>query len=99
MYRLGILSASWDDSLQGWDEILAWDTRNETSYEETLHVAIASNCAYYVLFYDLCVMLLLFSDLSWDSLRMEMGWDGLVLSGWMNLLFHVSKCLILALSP
>lgn len=25
----------------------AWDTRNETSYEETLHV-VAFNCAYYV---------------------------------------------------
>ena len=26
---------------------------------------------------------------------LEMGWDGLVLSGWMNLLFHVSKCFLL----
>ncbi|KAJ9486377.1 hypothetical protein VN97_g6965 [Penicillium thymicola] len=52
------MCTDWGSSLQGWDEILAWDTRNETSYEETLHVAIASNCAYYDLFYDLCLMLL-----------------------------------------
>jgi hypothetical protein len=66
-----------------------WDMRNETSYEETLHV-VAFNCAYYDLFYELCFMYLAI----WAGIVsgiLEMGWDGLVLSG-MNLLFHVSKC-------
>lgn len=49
--------------------------RNETSYEETLHV-VAFNCAYYDLFYEL--LLYVFSDLGWDSVRHSgngMGWS------------------------
>lgn len=93
MYRLGILSASWD-------EILAWDTRNETSYEETLHVAIAFNCAYYDLFYDLCFYVILFSDLSWDSLRHRgngMGWSRAF--GLDELTFSCFNCFLLAPCP
>lgn len=47
------LGFSLQDGIRSW----VWDTRNETSYEETLHVAIAFNCAYYDLFYDLCFVL------------------------------------------
>lgn len=59
-------------SLQAGMRFWAWDRRNETSYEETLHVAIAFNCAYYDLFYDVC-FILLFSDLRWESVK-HRGW-------------------------
>lgn len=94
MYRLGILSASWD-------EILAWGTRNETSYEETLHVAIAFNYAYYDLFYDLCFMLLYLAI--WAEIVSDtedgngMGWSRAF--GLDELAFSCFNCFLLVLNP